>query len=87
MHVRCKYRASCYKRICTTHNALLPVGYFVWLAMWIVSDETYLKCEISTSIKIKVTKYPVGSNALWEVLGIFSSMFLASLNERIRIFT
>ena len=29
-----------------THNASLPMGYFVQVVMWVVSDKTYLKCKI-----------------------------------------
>ena len=30
------------KILCTSHNALFPVGYFVQIVMWVVSDEMYL---------------------------------------------
>ena len=37
------------KIYCTSHNALLPIGYFVQVVMWGDSDETVLKCKIGMS--------------------------------------
>ena len=30
----------------SSHNALLPIGYFVQVVMWVLSDKTYLKTKI-----------------------------------------
>ncbi len=51
---------------------LFPIEYFVQVVIWVVSDETPKKYKIrihSSSLMIHMktcTKYPVGSNALWE---------------------
>ncbi len=64
-----------------SHDALRPMGYFVQVVRWGNSDETCLKCKIGMSFCTygmfhqccpTCTKYPIGSNVLWEVLHIFS---------------
>ena len=32
-----------------SHNALIPIGYFVQVVIWVVSDKTNQKCKIGTS--------------------------------------
>ena len=66
----------------TSHNALLPMGLLAQVLMWIVSDETaqlsefililHFRYVLSLTIHITTcTKYPIGSNALWEGPDIF----------------
>ena len=39
---------------CTSHNVLLPIGYFVQVVMWGDTDETCFNCKIGLSSVIKV---------------------------------
>ncbi len=64
-----------------SHNALLLMGYFIQLVMSVNSCETHksevipilYKYVLSLFIHMTTcTKYPDGSNSLWEVLGTFS---------------
>ena len=59
---------------CTSHNALLPVGYFVnQLTMRVVSDKMQDWDGFWSSLTTHMTTYPeysIGSNALWEVHSI-----------------
>ncbi len=59
---------------CTSHNALLPMGYFVQVVMLVVGDEThhyYQSCIFGVSslmtFMTTCSKYPIGSNVLWEI--------------------
>ena len=35
-----------------SHNALLPMGYFVQMVIWIITDKTYRNFKIGTSFKV-----------------------------------
>ena len=86
------------KILCTSHNALLLLGYCVQVVLWIINDETHLDCEKSSQSCILAvllllttcTKHLIGSNALWEVHGIFCAVYqgvhkivhLATLSDR-----
>ncbi len=71
-----RHRFDQEKILCTSHNALFLLEYFVQVVMWMVSNKTYPKCKIRMSSPQTVhmttcTKYPIRNNALWEIHGIF----------------
>ena len=64
-----------------SHNALLSMGYFVQVVMWVISDKAYAKRKIGmtsdkrrclSSPTMTCIKYLIGSNALWDGYSIFS---------------